>query len=320
MKKTTVPGKNGKLNGTAPRKRASRKTAPPKPPTQPAPAMRTLDDDHDLARGFRLEDLLTELEAAPKSDKLRKQCVRDAITARADEWGRLNVVRRFLVQHHQRLSDAFSSTPVAARFLLEELMIEAADYQLKCEPEEAGCPARELAALVTRAANRLRFYAGVMRRGEPDPAAPAVSEASGARTKVCGAVMGLEGPINQSMALMELLLGSFIEWLERGSPLNFEDKVNGLVRLVAQNEQQLKSALDAACATVAPPATAAGQVVRFCDAKTGKAWLDYELDAATLARLRRVAGQSGRTLPEIIAQAINWSLPQLESATTGGVR
>src|SRR5690606_32804006 len=139
-------------------------------------------------------------------------------------------------------------------------------------------------------------------------------EPSGARAKVCGAVMGLEGPINQSMALMELLLGSFTEWLEGGGPLNYEDKLNGLVRLVAQNERQLKSALDAACATVAPPATTAGQVVRFCDAETGEAWLDYELDAATMDRLRRVASQSGRSLPEVISQAINWSLPQLESA------
>lgn len=313
--KTKVPGKNGKPKG-----KAHRKAGRPKPPTRPTPPLGNLDDDHDLARGFRLDDLLMDLASAPKSDKARRHAVSEALTARAHEWGRLNVFRRFLIRHRDLLSDAFSSAPVAARFLLEELMLEAADYLRKCEPEEAKCPAQELAAVATRAANRLRFYAGVMRRGEPDPAAPAVSEPSGARAKVCGAVMGLEGPINQSMALMELLLGSFIEWQEGGAPLNYEDKLNGLVRLVAQNEQQLKNALGAACATVAPPATTAGQVVRFCDAETGKTWLDYELDAATLDRLRRVANQSGRSLPEVITQAINWSLPQLESATTGGVR
>lgn len=315
MKKTTVPGKNGKLNGKAPRK-AGR----PKPTTQPARPLRSLDDDHNLARGFRLEDLLTELADAPVPGEDRLIAVEAAIKARADEWGKLNVFRRFFTYNHERLSAAFSAAPVAERFLFEELMLEAADYHLKCEPEQAGWIAKELPALATRAANRLRFYAGVMRRGEPDAPAPAVSEPSGARTKVCGAVMGLEGPINQSMALMELLLGSFIEWLERGSPLNYEDKVNGLVRLVAQNEQQLKSALDAACATVETTAATPGQGVRFYDGETGKAWLDYELDAATLARLRRVARQSGRSLPEVIAQAINWSLPQLESATTGGAQ
>jgi hypothetical protein len=239
--KATVPGKNGKLKGTAPRK-AGR----PKPTTHPARPLRSLDDDHNLARGFRLEDLLTELADAPVRDEDRLIAVEAAITARADEWEKLNVFRRFFTYNHERLSAAFSAAPVAERFLFEELMLEAADYHLKCEPEQAGWIAKELPALATRAANRLRFYAGVMRRGEPDPAAPEMQTTIRPEAlALSGALLDMEVAVNESMALAELLLG-IVKESDGNGTLNWGSKLAGLMGLVSVNQQNLLATFRAA--------------------------------------------------------------------------